>query len=93
MVQDGLSTMHDCWEQWSRESTVSRTPRSSRTWTTTESEDRRIRRMTVYIRNSSFCWHQSDTVTVNKLITCGAGFTRHPIAFCDRLDQTLSDSL
>ncbi|GBM75265.1 hypothetical protein AVEN_214586-1 [Araneus ventricosus] len=40
-----VSTVHDCWQQWSKEGTASRTPGSGRPRGTTEREDRRVRRM------------------------------------------------
>ncbi|GBN73285.1 Transposable element Tc1 transposase [Araneus ventricosus] len=48
-----VSTMHDCWQQWSREGTASRRPGSGRPRGTTEREDRRVRRMAVAHRNAS----------------------------------------
>ncbi|GBN55869.1 hypothetical protein AVEN_87235-1 [Araneus ventricosus] len=38
------STVHDCWQQWSREGTASRRPGSGRPRGTAEREDRRVRR-------------------------------------------------
>ncbi|GBN61047.1 hypothetical protein AVEN_131411-1 [Araneus ventricosus] len=55
-----VSTVHDCWQQWSREGTASRRPGSGRPRGTTEREDRRVRRMAadcVCGRNSSCSWH------------------------------------
>ncbi|GBM14934.1 hypothetical protein AVEN_77330-1 [Araneus ventricosus] len=40
-----VSTVHDCWQQWSREGNVSRRPGSGRG--TTERENHRVRRMAV----------------------------------------------
>ncbi|GBM00063.1 hypothetical protein AVEN_214130-1 [Araneus ventricosus] len=42
-----VSTVHDCWQQWSREGAASRRPSSGRPRGTTEREDRRVRRMAV----------------------------------------------
>ncbi|GBO39027.1 hypothetical protein AVEN_62219-1, partial [Araneus ventricosus] len=47
-----VSTMHDCWQQWSREGTVSRRPGSGWTRGTTEREDRCVRRMAVAHRTA-----------------------------------------
>ncbi|GBM29151.1 hypothetical protein AVEN_97429-1 [Araneus ventricosus] len=48
-----VSTVHDCWQQWSREGTASRRPGSGRLRGTTEKEDRRVRRMAVAHRTAS----------------------------------------
>ena len=48
-----VSTVHDCWQQWSREGTVSRRPGSGRIRTISEREDRCIRRMAVADRTAS----------------------------------------
>ncbi|GBM44006.1 hypothetical protein AVEN_218154-1 [Araneus ventricosus] len=40
-----LSTVHDCWQQWSRGGTASRRPGSEQSHGTTEREDRCLRRM------------------------------------------------
>ncbi|GBM00436.1 hypothetical protein AVEN_179241-1 [Araneus ventricosus] len=48
-----VSTVHDCWQQWSREDTASRRPDSGRPRGTTEREDRRVRRMAVAHRSAS----------------------------------------
>ena len=48
-----VSTVHDCWQQWSREGATSRRPGSGRPCATTEREDRRIRRMAVAHRTAS----------------------------------------
>ncbi|GBN03396.1 hypothetical protein AVEN_6120-1 [Araneus ventricosus] len=37
-----VSTVHDCWQQWSREGTASRKPGSRRSRSTTEREDCRM---------------------------------------------------
>ena len=42
-----ISTVHGCWEQWSREGTSSRKLDSGRLRGTTEREDHRIRRKVV----------------------------------------------
>ncbi|GBM96932.1 hypothetical protein AVEN_5335-1 [Araneus ventricosus] len=46
-------TLHDCWQQCSREGTASRRPGSGRPRGTTEREDRRVRRMAVAHRAAS----------------------------------------
>lgn len=48
-----VSTVHECWQQWSREGTASRRPGSGRPRGTTEREDRRVRRMAVANRTAS----------------------------------------
>lgn len=48
-----VSTVHDCWVQWSRDGTASRRPGSGRPRGTTEREDRRIRRTAVAHRTAS----------------------------------------
>ncbi|GBM11356.1 hypothetical protein AVEN_13584-1 [Araneus ventricosus] len=48
-----VSTVHDCWQQWSREGTTSRRPGSGRPRGTTERKDRRVRRMAVAHRTAS----------------------------------------
>ncbi|GBL72620.1 hypothetical protein AVEN_127880-1 [Araneus ventricosus] len=48
-----ISTVHDCWQQWSKESSVSRRPGCGRTRATTDREDRRIRHMTVWHHTAS----------------------------------------
>ncbi|GBL97074.1 hypothetical protein AVEN_254116-1 [Araneus ventricosus] len=48
-----VPTVHDCWQQWSREGAASRRPRSGRPRGTTEREDRRVRRMAVAHRIAS----------------------------------------
>ncbi|GBO03812.1 hypothetical protein AVEN_232210-1 [Araneus ventricosus] len=42
-----VSTVHDCWQQWSREGTVSRRLGSGQPRGTTERKDHRVRRMAV----------------------------------------------
>ncbi|GBO44810.1 hypothetical protein AVEN_275372-1, partial [Araneus ventricosus] len=48
-----VSTVHDCWHQWSRDGTASRRPGSGRPRGTTEREDRRFRRIAVAHRTAS----------------------------------------
>ncbi|GBL83402.1 hypothetical protein AVEN_110705-1 [Araneus ventricosus] len=48
-----VSTLHDCWQQWSREVTASRRPGSRRPRGATEREDRRVWRMAVAHRTAS----------------------------------------
>ncbi|GBO24776.1 hypothetical protein AVEN_88794-1 [Araneus ventricosus] len=48
-----VSTVHDCWQQWSRECTASRRPGSGRPRGTTERKDRRVQRMAVAHRTAS----------------------------------------
>ncbi|GBN07781.1 Transposable element Tc1 transposase [Araneus ventricosus] len=48
-----VSTVHDCWQQWSREGTASRRPGSGRPRGIAEREDRRVRRMAVVHRTAS----------------------------------------
>ncbi|GFV30201.1 uncharacterized protein TNCV_96781 [Trichonephila clavipes] len=48
-----VSTMHDCWEQWSRDSTASKRPDSRWPRVTTEREDHRIRLTAVPHRTAS----------------------------------------
>ncbi|GBO38397.1 hypothetical protein AVEN_224615-1 [Araneus ventricosus] len=48
-----VSTVHDCWQKYSREGTASRIPVSGRPRGTTEREDRRVRRMAVAHRAAS----------------------------------------
>ncbi|GBM54029.1 hypothetical protein AVEN_215401-1 [Araneus ventricosus] len=48
-----VSTVHDCWQQWSREGTDSRRLGSERPRGNTEREDRRVRRMAVAHRTAS----------------------------------------
>ncbi|GBN81409.1 hypothetical protein AVEN_58133-1 [Araneus ventricosus] len=48
-----VSTVHDCWQRWAREGTVSGRPGSGRPRGTTEREDRRVRRMAVAHRTAS----------------------------------------
>ncbi|GBM96407.1 hypothetical protein AVEN_24713-1 [Araneus ventricosus] len=46
-------TVHDCWQQWSREGTASRRPSSGWPRGNTKREDRRVRRMAVAHRTAS----------------------------------------
>ncbi|GBM55258.1 hypothetical protein AVEN_18079-1 [Araneus ventricosus] len=48
-----VSTVHDCWQQWSKEGTASRRPGSGRPRGPTEREDRRVRRMALAHRTAS----------------------------------------
>ncbi|GBO25194.1 Transposable element Tc1 transposase [Araneus ventricosus] len=48
-----VSTVHDCWKQWSKEGTAARRPRSARPRGTTEREDCRVRRLAVAHRTAS----------------------------------------
>ncbi|GBM50393.1 hypothetical protein AVEN_97216-1 [Araneus ventricosus] len=48
-----VSTVHDCWQQWSWEGTASRRPASGQPRGTTEREDRRVRRIAVANRTAS----------------------------------------
>ncbi|GBM30177.1 hypothetical protein AVEN_134219-1 [Araneus ventricosus] len=48
-----VSTVHDCWQQWSREGIASRRPGPGRPRGTIEKEDRCIRRMAVAHRSAS----------------------------------------
>src|SRR5215813_6521021 len=48
-----VSTVHDCWQQWSRKGATSRRPGSGRPCATTEREDCHIRRMAVAHRTAS----------------------------------------
>ncbi|GBO07957.1 hypothetical protein AVEN_220591-1 [Araneus ventricosus] len=48
-----VSTVHDWWQQWSREGTASRRPGSGRPHGTTEREDRRVRRLALVHRTAS----------------------------------------
>ncbi|GFS92740.1 uncharacterized protein TNCV_1161581 [Trichonephila clavipes] len=47
-----VSTVHDCWEQWSRDGTSSRRPGSKRPCGTTERVVRRMWRTAVVHRNA-----------------------------------------
>ncbi|GBL76159.1 hypothetical protein AVEN_234441-1 [Araneus ventricosus] len=48
-----ISTVHDCWQLWSKEGTVSRIPGSGRPRGTTEREDLHIRSMAVVHHTAS----------------------------------------
>ncbi|GBM09176.1 hypothetical protein AVEN_226691-1 [Araneus ventricosus] len=48
-----VSTVHDCWQQWSREGAASRRPDSGRQRGTNERENRRVRSMAVAHRTAS----------------------------------------
>ena len=48
-----VSTVHDCWQQWSQEGATSRRPGTERPCVTTEREDSCIRRMAVAHRTAS----------------------------------------
>jgi transposase len=80
------STVHECWQQWSREGTASRRPGSGRPRSTTEREDRRVRRMAVASRTASAAEIRAavgTTVTqrtVNNRLLEGQLGARRPVA-------------
>ncbi|GBM25675.1 hypothetical protein AVEN_207450-1 [Araneus ventricosus] len=47
-------TVHDCWQQWSREGTASRRLGSRQPHGTSEREDRRVRRIVLHL------WQKSE---------------------------------
>ncbi|GBO14950.1 hypothetical protein AVEN_84204-2-1, partial [Araneus ventricosus] len=48
-----VCTVHDCWQQWSKEGNASRRPGSGRPRGTTERKDRRVRHMALAHRTAS----------------------------------------
>ncbi|GBM12740.1 hypothetical protein AVEN_228528-1 [Araneus ventricosus] len=81
-----VSTVHDCWQQWSRESTALRRPGSGRPRGTTGREDRRVRSIAVAHRTAPAAEIRAavgTTVTqrtvTNRLLQ-GQLQTRRPVA-------------
>ncbi|GBM88890.1 hypothetical protein AVEN_134150-1 [Araneus ventricosus] len=81
-----VCTVHNCWQQWSREGTASRRPYSGQPRGTTAREDRRVRRMTVAHRTASAAEIRAavgTTVTqrtVTNLLLPGQLRARRPVA-------------
>ncbi|GBN51054.1 hypothetical protein AVEN_236621-1 [Araneus ventricosus] len=66
-----VSTVHDCWQQWSREGTASRRPVSGQPRGTTERKDRRVERMAVAHRTASATEIRAaiDTTVTQRTVT------------------------
>ncbi|GBL78095.1 hypothetical protein AVEN_143390-1 [Araneus ventricosus] len=65
-----VSTVYDCWQQWSREGTASRRPGSGWPCDTTEREDRRVRRMTVAHGTASAAEIRAAVGTTRETTNC-----------------------
>ncbi|GBN58983.1 hypothetical protein AVEN_263032-1 [Araneus ventricosus] len=81
-VGRNASTVHHCWQQWSREGTVSRRSCSGRPSGTTEREDRRVRCMAVAHRTASAAEIRTTVTqrTVTNRLLQGQLRARRPVA-------------